>query len=108
MPYTSFLRSQEDVSRDLNLDSDNIAGDQGDWCTHEHKGKLSPKELENLKFVARMRPCNDGLECMNPDCFDGHKCQYGLSCTKKECWFSNDMHEVESTGVVKVPVDKAY
>ncbi len=78
--------------------------DQGEWCTHDHKGPLSTKEKENLKYVARMRPCQDELDCADPDCYDGHRCVYGMKCTKKDCWFSQAMHEVEVTAPVKIPV----
>jgi hypothetical protein len=78
--------------------------EQGEWCTHKHDGTLSSQELENLRFVARMRPCATALECWNPDCFDGHRCQYGMKCVKKDCWFTDEMHEVEVVGVMKAPV----
>ena len=81
--------------------------DQGEWCTHDHKGPLSAKQKENLKFVARMRPCPEELECADPDCFNGHRCHYGMNCTKKDCWFSLAMHEVELTAPVKVPVRRS-
>ena len=78
--------------------------DQGEWCTHDHKGPLSAKQKENLKYVARMRPCPEELECADPHCFNGHRCQYGMNCPKKDCWFSHEMHQVEVTAPVKVPV----
>ena len=78
--------------------------DQGEWCTHSHKGPLTKKELENLRHVARMRPCQEGLDCLDPSCYDGHRCVHGPKCTKKDCWFSNAMHMVEVAGPVKVPV----
>jgi hypothetical protein len=27
-----------------------------------------------------------------------------MKCGKKDCWFSDEMHEVESTGVMQIPV----
>ena len=78
--------------------------DQGEFCEHGHKGPLSKKEIENLRYVARFRPCQQELYCCDPNCFDGHRCVYGMKCTKNDCWFSDDMHRVEVTGPVKVPV----
>ena len=78
--------------------------DKGDFCPHDHKGPLTRRELENLRYVARMRPCDNGRYCRNPDCLDGHRCQAGNNCKKgNDCWFQG-LHDVELVGVVKLMV----
>lgn len=70
----------------------------GNSCTHSHKRPLAPVELDNLRHVARSTACEYGLDCMNPDCCNGHRCQYARRCTNwmnGTCWFSDDMHTVD-------------
>jgi hypothetical protein len=74
-------------------------------CAHDHDGKLNEEEKKTLRYVARSRPCQSGLFCEDPKCPDGHKCAFGEKCTKPECWFSNEMHEVSNEGQTRVVVE---
>ncbi|KAK6374076.1 hypothetical protein LTR64_002183 [Lithohypha guttulata] len=80
----------------------------GDSCTHSHKRVLTPFELDNLRYVARSTACEYGLDCKNPDCYNGHRCQYATRCTNWSngiCWFSDDMHKVETYNPKAVVVE---
>ena len=70
-------------------------------CTHRHEGKLDPKEINALKFIARLSPCRVFQSfCEDPDCVAGHRCMQGADCQKgQDCWFSEDMHNIDTTVV---------
>ncbi|KPI42223.1 uncharacterized protein AB675_9492 [Cyphellophora attinorum] len=75
-------------------------------CNHSHAGTLKEREKQALRFVARTSPCKLGTACQDPDCFYGHRCQYGENCTKTDCWFSDDMHYVALEGIKEtLPVE---
>ncbi|KAK5102648.1 hypothetical protein LTS08_003448 [Lithohypha guttulata] len=80
----------------------------GNSCTHSHKRPLAPIEVDNLRHVARSTACEYGLDCMNPDCCNGHRCQYARRCTNwmnGTCWFSDDMHTVDVSDTKTVVVE---
>ena len=80
-----------------------LRGDcSGVFCNHSHQGQLSEREKKALQVIARTRPCNTGLSCQDPLCFDGHRCMSGANCTKPDCWFSNDMHYVSFDGAKEI------
>ncbi len=64
-------------------------------CKHAHGKKLEGRELDTLRYVARLAPCKWGLECDDPDCYSGHKCVHP-GCDGSECRFSYDMHNVDT------------
>jgi len=71
-------------------------------CTHSHEGKLSAAELDALRFIARLSPCQT-IRCEDPDCVAGHRCMQGPDCDRRgtSCWFNDEMHRVD-TRITKV------
>ncbi|KAK1531790.1 CCCH zinc finger DNA binding protein [Colletotrichum paranaense] len=65
-------------------------------CSHEHKGRLSPKELQVLWAVARQSHCHTGLSCTDPNCVFGHQCPRescnGASCRLR---FPLELHNID-------------
>jgi hypothetical protein len=43
-------------------------------CGHRHDYKLKKGELDTLRLVARMAPCDHGTECDDTCCIYGHVC----------------------------------
>lgn len=79
----------------------------GGDCTHDHKSKLNPIELNHLRYVARFSACTWGLGCEDPNCCSGHRCQGGRACKwwkDGNCKFSDDMHKVDMAAVREVEV----
>ncbi|EXJ92478.1 hypothetical protein A1O3_01029 [Capronia epimyces CBS 606.96] len=74
-------------------------------CLHSHEGKLAPAQLDALRFIARLSPCQT-LYCEDPDCVSGHRCMQGSHCDRRgsNCWFSEEMHnvDVKITGFITV------
>jgi len=83
----------------------------GDECTHVHKYKPTKSELETLRLVARMAPCQYGSGCEDPKCIYGHRCpapeakrptDRGKTCIfGSECRFPPEMHGMD-TNVVRM------
>ncbi|KAI3555990.1 CCCH zinc finger DNA binding protein [Colletotrichum abscissum] len=65
-------------------------------CSHEHKGRLSPKEMQVLWAVARQSHCHTGLSCTDPNCVFGHQCPRescnGASCRLR---FPLELHNID-------------
>ena len=77
-------------------------------CSHDHTGSLTTTELEQLRLVARTLCCRAGLDCKDPDCIDGHKCQAGDRCPHGErCRFPKSMHNISTEGMRTVGVEWA-
>ncbi|KIX06198.1 uncharacterized protein Z518_04172 [Rhinocladiella mackenziei CBS 650.93] len=74
-------------------------------CLHSHEGRLTPAQIEALRFIARLSPCQT-LYCEDPDCVAGHRCMQGTRCDRRgsSCWFSEEMHNVDVnvTGFITV------
>ncbi|KAI9737448.1 MAG: hypothetical protein M1834_009602 [Cirrosporium novae-zelandiae] len=64
-------------------------------CSHQHGPRLTGKELEALRFIARLTPCVNGLECDDDRCVMGHRCQ-NHSYWRSDCRFPKEMHAVDS------------
>ena len=64
-------------------------------CQHDHKEKLSPRQMVALRAVARQSPCPSGLSCSDPDCYHGHRCTRD-NCAVSACRFSSAMHGVDT------------
>ncbi|KAH6688541.1 hypothetical protein F5X68DRAFT_80475 [Plectosphaerella plurivora] len=65
-------------------------------CAHRHGKKLSPRQLEALRAVARLSPCHSGgIKCGDADCLSGHQCVF-RGCTGSDCKFPNTMHNVDT------------
>jgi hypothetical protein len=63
-------------------------------CNHDHLTRLTPKQLDALRAIARQSPCPSGLYCSNTDCIQGHSCTRS-GCVIATCRFSKDMHNVD-------------
>jgi hypothetical protein len=66
-------------------------------CTHSHEGRLDPAEINALRFIARLSPCQMfQASYEDPDCVAGHRCMQGQNCEKgSKCWFSEEMHNID-------------
>src|SRR5436190_9072003 len=64
-------------------------------CKHEHGERLSEKEMEALRYVARLAPCPVGLECDDEECYSGHRCP-NQPCHRPNCHFPKEMHAVDT------------
>lgn len=71
-----------------------------DPCNHTHGPRLDPKQLEALRYIARLSPCLNGLECDDQYCISGHRCP-SQPCTRVQCRFPREMHGVD-TKIVSV------
>lgn len=73
-------------------------------CMHSHEGTLTPAQTEALRYIARLSPCQT-LHCDDPDCVAGHRCMAGSKCDRRgsNCWFSEEMHNVDTTIVRSIP-----
>lgn len=69
----------------------------GEKCAHRHGERLTGKELETLRHIARMTPCKT-LRCTDEDCISGHQCPRN-PCMLPECWFREEMHNVDTRTV---------
>lgn len=70
----------------------------GSSCTYQHGEKLNTKQLEVLRYVARMAPCPKRLGCRNKTCVLGHSC-FRKPCLLGNCTFTSEMHHVDSAVV---------
>lgn len=70
------------------------------YCKHEHGERLSAKETEALRAIARMAPCQYKLACEDEECYSGHRCP-NQPCVWNECRFSKEMHNVDTKIVAK-------
>ena len=75
----------------------------GDLCKHEHGNKLSPQQLQALRYLARLNPCYYGLSCDDEYCIAGHRCIRDY-CHTSECKFARAMHDVDTTIVETIKV----
>ncbi|KAK5711186.1 hypothetical protein LTR17_018534 [Elasticomyces elasticus] len=76
----------------------------GEDCDYQHGERLSPGERLVLKHKARQLMCPQKAWCVNADCFLGHHCRYGTSCTFDWCRFS-DTHDRDLEPAKKVFAD---
>ncbi|KAH7109286.1 C-x8-C-x5-C-x3-H type zinc finger protein-like protein [Dendryphion nanum] len=63
-------------------------------CTHTHGPRLSDKQLEALRAVARLTPCSNGLACKDKKCIAGHQCPR-KQCNWQGCRFRKNLHDVD-------------
>lgn len=69
-------------------------------CNNKHGEPLYGPLLRALQAVARLSPCERGLNCGDPKCFSGHKCpKSGCPGPGNGCRFSSAMHKVDATPV---------
>jgi hypothetical protein len=65
-------------------------------CSHPHNEKLSSKQLEALRHIARLSHCNSGLECRDAFCIYGHQCPFEGCTGGAACRFPRVMHGVDT------------
>jgi hypothetical protein len=65
-------------------------------CTHKHGPRLQGKQLEALRFVARLKYCGNGLACNDEFCTSGHQCPHKGCTGKDSCRFPKVMHGVDT------------
>ncbi|KAE8154530.1 hypothetical protein BDV25DRAFT_147430 [Aspergillus avenaceus] len=46
----------------------------GDNCNHGHEPRLKPHQIEDLRYIARLRVCPRGIWCDDENCVCGHRC----------------------------------
>jgi len=82
---------------------------KGDSCQHKHnwKPRNGSDDLEALKMIARMSPCQNGPNCRDKHCIYGHECtapkaEKGTKAAKdgypcmfgEDCYFTKEMHGI--------------
>ncbi|KAF2703489.1 hypothetical protein K504DRAFT_179104 [Pleomassaria siparia CBS 279.74] len=82
-------------------------------CTHLHSYKPTKDELQTLRLVARMAPCQNGSGCQDIKCIYGHRCpaprsdrgaKGAKSCIfGEQCKFPSELHDIDCA-VVKTLV----
>ncbi|KAE8386463.1 hypothetical protein BDV23DRAFT_175440 [Aspergillus alliaceus] len=74
----------------------------GDNCNHDHESRLRPQQVEDLRYIARLRVCPRGVWCTEESCICGHRCprENCLGPGYNGCKFPKVMHGVDSTIVV--------
>lgn len=67
-------------------------------CKHEHAKNLNGTELDALRCVARLAPCEFGLQCDDEYCFAGHRCTFEncKGAQQADCKFPAEMHYVDT------------
>ncbi|PSN66424.1 hypothetical protein BS50DRAFT_554718 [Corynespora cassiicola Philippines] len=85
----------------------------GNNCTHLHAYQPTDNELNTLRLVARMAPCQNGSSCADIKCIYGHRCpapaaktptKSGKTCIfGDQCKFPPELHDVDCN-VVKTLV----
>jgi hypothetical protein len=74
----------------------------GDTCTWDHTMKMTPLQLDTLRYKARTSPCRD-LFCRDPVCTLGHVCPRGaMACSIVNCKFTDRQHDPELDEVWEV------
>lgn len=81
-------------------------------CQHKHEPAPGPDDLQWLRLVGRLQPCNKG-PCEDVHCCYGHRClapvkdgsKRGVNCTMGgECKFDAAHHNVDTTIVKTVKI----
>jgi hypothetical protein len=65
-------------------------------CTHKHGARVQGKQLEALRFIARLRWCGNGVRCSDESCISGHQCPHKGCTGKGSCRFPKEMHGVDT------------
>ena len=86
----------------------------GTKCPHLHDYKPTQLELDMLRLVARMSPCQVGAGCHDAKCIYGHRCPFsearsgakgGKTCNYGDkCKFPAELHGIDTTVVHTVVV----
>lgn len=65
-------------------------------CTHKHGPALSPQDIADLTYIARLSVCPNGIFCKDEKCICGHRCPF-TNCSGFNCKFPESMHGVDTT-----------
>ncbi|OGM39778.1 CCCH zinc finger DNA binding protein [Aspergillus bombycis] len=71
----------------------------GENCNHDHESRLRPQQVEDLRYIARLRVCPRGIWCAEESCVCGHRCPRE-NCPGpgyNGCKFPKVMHGVDSS-----------
>ncbi|KAI7285903.1 hypothetical protein KC345_g1484 [Hortaea werneckii] len=68
--------------------------ESGEYCEYLHGPKLTNGELLVLKNKARSIYCANKSYCRDIDCYLGHHCKFGNTCSTSKCRFG-DTHNVD-------------
>ncbi|KAF6791404.1 CCCH zinc finger DNA binding protein [Colletotrichum sojae] len=63
-------------------------------CLHEHGTRVTGRNLQALRAVARLSPCYAGLDCNDPSCILGHRCPRE-NCAVNDCKFGT-LHNIDT------------
>ncbi|KAK6812464.1 hypothetical protein RU639_011866 [Aspergillus parasiticus] len=71
----------------------------GENCNHDHVSRLRPQQVEDLRYIARLRVCPRGISCVDESCVCGHRCprENCLGPGYNGCKFPKIMHGVDSS-----------
>ena len=77
-------------------------------CKHEHPKRLSQMELHVLRDVARSFPCPAGLDCLDKNCFHGHRCPVDPCGFVQDriCRYPPELHGTDNSIVNKEDLDR--
>ena len=70
-------------------------------CSYTHQSRLSPEEIQLLRYCVRRIACGQLSKCRRNNCIYGHLCPYEKSgsCTKgRDCAFKA-VHDIDRTAV---------
>ncbi|KAI7088850.1 hypothetical protein KC356_g2939 [Hortaea werneckii] len=84
-------------ARGRNFCNNHHLGDKcesGDYCEYLHGPKLTNGELLVLKNKARSIYCSNKSYCRDMDCYLGHHCKFGSTCSTSKCRFG-ETHNVD-------------
>ncbi|KAF8477414.1 hypothetical protein BDZ91DRAFT_757916 [Kalaharituber pfeilii] len=65
----------------------------GNNCSFNHSITFTSDEFAALKFLAQGLRCHAGLNCTNPKCYWGHRCQVEGKCSGEKCLFKPEEHK---------------
>ncbi|KAF7592318.1 hypothetical protein BBP40_000374 [Aspergillus hancockii] len=76
----------------------------GEKCNHDHSSRLRPQQVEDLRYIARLRVCPKGLGCEDENCVSGHRCprENCMGPGYNGCKFPKVMHGVDATIVTSI------
>lgn len=87
----------------------------GNHCSHLHDYEPSKAEIETLRLVARMAPCQYGSGCNDVKCIYGHRCAAPPGKTQmpkgtkncifgEACKFPDELHDVDCNIVKRLVI----
>jgi hypothetical protein len=76
----------------------------GENCNHDHSSRLRPQQVEDLRYIARLRVCPKGVWCVDENCVCGHRCprENCIGPGYNGCKFPKVMHSIDVAIVTSV------